>query len=140
MHAGSLTKAASTNVDCGFSTDLESVISPMGFGLMKGILGMGFKGANSWSGKSPSVNAERSDSQSMDVTFSFGIDIATSSSPWQAGQASDLILGGGMNLHIQRAIVIQAKRTNASFSPEVCISTTNRSEFLPPTVTLSVRS
>ena len=134
MHAGSRTRAASSNVDWGVSLDISALTAPLGFGLEQGVLGLGFKGENSWNGKSPSVNAERADSQSMDVSFSFDIDIATSASPWQAGQASDLILGGGMNLQIQRAIVVEARRPDAS-SSEVCISTTNTSEWLPPSVT-----
>ena len=137
MHAGSLTRARATSFDGGGSVGLKASLAPLGFGIQTNLLSLGFGGGNSWEGTNPSVSAQRRDSHSIDLSFSFGVDIATSASPWQAGQASDLILGGGLNLHIQRAIVVQATRPTAS-SPEVCISTSNTNEWLNPTVPTSV--
>jgi len=132
MHAGQRSKGVSTNKGAGLSADVGALTAPMGFGLDVGILALGFNGANAYGGVKPSVTASRADSHAIDVTFTFDTEIATSSSPWQAGQASDLILGGGMNLHIQRAIVVEATRNTTT--GEVCIAANLTSEWLLPSI------
>ena len=131
MHSASLTNAASSDVNWGVSAGVGTLVAPFGFGVETNLLSLGFHGDKSWSGINPSVSSSRTDAQSIDVTFRFDTEISTCGNPWQAGEPSDVILGGGMNLHIQRAIQVNASRV----SNGVYISANTTSEWLMPRVT-----
>jgi hypothetical protein len=55
-------------------------------------------------GKSQSVSTSRSSSMSYDYSVSFDYSFSTSTDPFTAGHASDIIVGGGVDLIVSKAI------------------------------------
>jgi hypothetical protein len=108
----------------GINLKLATVIAPIGFGIDQGIIGGGLK--TSFGGTSP-TNRPRATtgltkSTGFDLKLRLGKAISTSSNPGEAGRASDLILGGGLELQFTEVIRVTLNETVLNdFDMSVCV-------------------
>ena len=72
----------------------------------------------------------------FDVSFSFATSITTSDNPDLAGQASDIILGGGAQLRFLLATEIFA----SAVGEQLCLSGKTTTQFLPEHITTFVNT
>jgi len=103
MHAGDLSKGVGYGLSGSLKASTAAVVSPMGVGLTKDIIGLNFGFESGRSSSGPTVSVERATSQAFELGFTFDMEISTSGDSQHAGQPQDLILGGGMNLKILQA-------------------------------------
>ena len=103
MHAADISSGDGYNAKIGQDVKFTSTIAPLGVGVNKDLFQYTWSTGTSFSKTTPSVAVSRSSSQEFSMEFSFEMDISTSDDPFTAGQPSDLILGGGMNLQIMRS-------------------------------------
>ncbi|KAH8043900.1 calcium ion binding protein [Aureococcus anophagefferens] len=125
----------------GAGADLTSALEPLGFGVQTSIFQIGYTTGAAHGAVKPIIGVERGSSQSFDFSFAFDFAVSTSEEPTIAGQASDLILGGGANLRVLTAIEIAL----AGFTLEsvalyeegdpLCVAGNTTYEWLPTQVT-----
>jgi hypothetical protein len=86
-----------------FDFDSETVIAPLGFGVMS----TGSKtnvGANVHYGHHFEVSSTRASTSHYEYSFYFEYDFSTSQDPNIAGHPSDVIIGGGVDIIVNEAI------------------------------------
>ena len=147
MHAGDLSRSTNFNFKQGDGASLDTQISPLGMGFS--FLGLGLKtsSGSGHTGYQPVVTANRGSSQHFDISFTFEVEIATSDSPYLAGQPSDIIIGGGASLRVMRAVevLVDAESSENVDDPSAqdklyCVIGRQTSEWLPEQVTTFVLS
>ena len=87
----------------GVKTATETVIAPFGIGAQIQMVSMDI-GLNTQYGHHFSVSASRASNSHYEYSFNFEYDFSTSSDPFIAGSASDVIIGGGVDLVVNEAI------------------------------------
>ena len=88
----------SGGVDGQFGT-----VDGLGFAVQNPLLGI-HATASGGSNHVQSISTSRTSDSSYEYSISFGYDIITSSDPFTAGHASDIIVGGGVDLIVSEAI------------------------------------
>ena len=83
------------------------------------------------------MTVDRGSSKHFDIGITFDIAITTSDSPYLAGQPSDVIIGGGINLRFLSAIEVYVKTTPGD---EFCLAGKQTVEFIPERITTYVMS
>jgi len=86
-----------------YTSDINAVIAPMGFGVMKTAI-KSHVGVNVNYGHHIHVSSTRSSSSHYGTSFYFEYDFSTSQNPNIAGHPSDVIIGGGVDLIVNEAI------------------------------------
>ena len=104
-HAATLEESRNDGSSGGVQGSLKFQASAFGIGTVWNGFGVGTKHGNDWS-ESHGVTVDRGSSTHFDVGLSFDVAISTSDSPYQAGQPSDVIIGGGANLRFISAIEV----------------------------------
>jgi hypothetical protein len=102
-HAGDMKLSSKNKLGFAFAGNIDYAMAPMGLGVLKRLLAFDKNVGFSFGNAAPNVDVTRRSSQGFDLGFSFDYELSTSSNPQTAGQPSDIIVGGGMNLRIQRA-------------------------------------
>ena len=87
----------------GFKTQTEQTVAPLGIGMQFNMVGLDV-GASVQYGHHFSVSASRASDSHYEYSFNFEYDFSTSSDPFIAGAASDVIIGGGVDLVVNEAI------------------------------------
>ncbi|KAH8059581.1 calcium ion binding protein [Aureococcus anophagefferens] len=141
MHSGTFERGDDWGLTQGAGADLTSALEPLGFGVQTSIFQIGYTTGAAHGAVKPIIGVERGSSQSFDFSFAFDFAVSTSEEPTIAGQASDLILGGGANLRVLTAIEIAL----AGFTLEsvalyeegdpLCVAGNTTYEWLPTQVT-----
>ena len=140
IHAGELTSSGNVDWSAGLKSDGHTELG-IGVQYGKGLYDIKGDQANSVSGTQPSVSAERVSSNGYDFTFTFGTGIETSSNPALAGQPSDVIVGGGVNMRVLRAVQVKvADIDDSGDAPALIIVGTQTAEWLPEQVNTFVLS
>ena len=137
MHAGDISESIHFQFDQSQKGSITAAAEPFGFGVSNRVFEVKDGSGNGERQNRPTVKASRGSSQHFDLHFTFHLDVETSRDPGLAGQASDIILGGGMNLRVLRAIQIRLEKEPTS---EYCILGQTTSEFLPSHVSTFVFS
>ena len=87
----------------GFKAETKALIAPLGFGADLPLFGVDV-GAKGHYGHHFTVSASRASNSHYEYSFNFEYDFSTSSDPFIAGSASDVIIGGGVDLVVNEAI------------------------------------
>ena len=87
----------------GFKTKKDALMAPMGFGITSELVGIDV-GLKAHYGHHFTVSASRASNSHYEYSFNFQYDFSTSSDPFIAGSASDVIIGGGVDLVVNEAI------------------------------------
>ncbi len=140
-HAATLAEANNIGGSGGIQGGFNKVVELDGVGILFNGFGFGLKGGVAHS-TSTAVTVNRGSSQHFDVGISFDVAISTSSSPYLAGQPSDVIIGGGANLRFISAIEVYATEheTGSSSAHRLCLQGRTAEQFLPEQVTTYVIS
>ncbi|KAH8094075.1 glutathione transferase [Aureococcus anophagefferens] len=151
LHAGAYGYAEELSAKMGINTEEKIMIAPLGIGTSttgdKIELKAGIKGEQD----STVTTVTRENTKSFEFEFEFTTGISTSGDPFEAGQPSDLIVGGGANLRILSATQVYAYLSDKSEAataynddptegPQYCVVTQNTYEWFPETVTTYVLS
>ena len=107
MHTATRSQTSALNYNNGIESQISTMAAPLGMGVGVNLLGLTTDSVKSYSGNAPSVEAERTSGEEFDLNFQFDIDITTSTNPWTAGQASDIIVGGGVSLRVSKALEVE---------------------------------
>ena len=130
-HAATLGESGNWGGSGGIQGGIKIEAAPMGFGAIWNGIGFGTTHGRDNS-KSTSVTVDRGSSKHFDIGITFDIAITTSDSPYLAGQPSDVIIGGGINLRFLSAIEVyrQARpRGTSSASPENRLSSSYPKDY-----------
>jgi hypothetical protein len=91
------------SLSAGYDNTVNLVIAPLGVGemntLTKFVIGGGVHYGHHFT-----VSASRASDSHYEYSFNFEYDFSTSSDPFIAGAASDVIIGGGVDLVVNEAI------------------------------------
>jgi hypothetical protein len=87
----------------GFKTETKGLIAPFGIGADYAMTGLDV-GVKAHYGHHFTVSASRASNSHYEYSFNFEYDFSTSSDPFIAGSASDVIIGGGVDLVVNEAI------------------------------------
>ena len=87
----------------GYDNTVNKVLAPMGFGVMDTLMTIDV-GLSLHYGHHFTVSASRASNSHYEYSFNFEYDFSTSSDPFIAGSASDVIVGGGVDLVVNEAI------------------------------------
>jgi len=135
MHAGDLSRSNGRAISGGVSFATNTLIAPTGIGKEFRGFGKSVSASLAVSSVEPAVSISRSSAQAFDVGFSFDVELSTSENPQHAGQASDLILGGGMDLQVIRAVKVKLASGPDSTTGLCSIVGITTSEWLPDKIT-----
>ena len=91
------------SLSAGAKFETKTLIAPLGFGADVPLFGVDV-GAKVHSGHHFTVSASRASNSHYEYSFNFEYDFSTSSDPFIAGSASDVIIGGGVDLVVNEAI------------------------------------
>ena len=91
------------SASAGFKTKKDALMAPMGFGITSELVGIDV-GVKAHYGHHFTVSASRASNSHYEYSFNFQYDFSTSSDPFIAGSASDVIIGGGVDLVVNEAI------------------------------------
>ena len=104
---GAHTYDSTTHLDVmasvGFKTQSKTLIAPLGIGVATEMVSID-TGAQIQYGHHFSVTTSRASNSHYEYSFNFEYDFSTSSDPSIAGSASDVIIGGGVDLVVNEAI------------------------------------
>ena len=92
-----------SSLSAGYQNTIYNVIAPLGMGIMTTASEVDV-GATVHYGHHFSVSASRASDSHYEYPFNFEYDFSTSSDPFIAGAASDVIIGGGVDLVVNEAI------------------------------------
>ena len=81
----------------------KQIIAPFGIGADYAMTGLDV-GVTTHYGHHFTVSASRASNSHNEYSFNFEYDFSTSSDPFIAGSASDVIIGGGVDLVVNEAI------------------------------------
>jgi hypothetical protein len=105
--AGAKTYTAATDIDTklsvGFESESKTLVAPFGIGMQTEMVDVDI-GVTGHYGHHFSVSASRASDSHYEYSFNFEYDFSTSSDPFIAGAASDVIIGGGVDLVVNEAI------------------------------------
>ena len=87
----------------GIKTETVGLIAPLGIGASYNLVGLD-TGLSIHYGHHFTVSASRASETHYEYSFNFEYDFSTSSDPFIAGSASDVIIGGGVDLVVNEAI------------------------------------
>jgi hypothetical protein len=87
----------------GFQTQTTALVAPFGIGAATEMVGVDAGTAGHY-GHHFTVSASRASNSHYEYSFNFEYDFSTSSDPFIAGSASDVIIGGGVDLVVNEAI------------------------------------
>ena len=92
-----------SSLSAGANAESRLTVAPLGFGAEYNLLGAD-AGITLGKGKHFSTSATRASDSHYQYSFNFEYDFSTSSDPFIAGAASDVIIGGGVDLVVNEAI------------------------------------
>ena len=87
----------------GYKDETDAILAPLGGGIKSGLVKLD-TGLKTIYGHHFSVSASRASNSHYEYSFNFEYDFSTSSDPFVAGSASDVIIGGGVDLVVNEAI------------------------------------
>jgi len=135
MHAGDLSKSENFEQSLGVAKSVDMLLAPFGVGINTKGFGMSAEGGWGVHSTKPSISVSRGSAQGFEIGFSFDVELSTSESPELAGQPSDLILGGGMDLQVIRAIKVKLASVPDPMNGMCSILGMTVSEWLPDKIT-----
>ena len=91
------------SVGMGISAESEAMVAPLGLGVETNLATFE-TGVTFGLGEHFSTSASRGSDSHYQYSFNFEYDFSTSSDPFIAGAASDVIIGGGVDLVVNEAI------------------------------------
>ena len=139
MHTAERSKSEDLAFRSGADLAISTMIAPLGLGLENSLSDLNIKTGRSWKGNAPVVKGSRGSDEHFDLAFTFDTDISTSTQPWTAGQPSDVIVGGGFNLRVSRAIETRLTSIDDSRRSFTILGAPT-SQFLPEQISTFVMS
>ena len=140
LHAAELVDSWNNGWSAGAGVQIKWVSGMAPAAVSKNLITMGGNYGHAHSQTPTDVSVSRSSSRHFDIGMSFSVGISTSSSPYLAGQPSDVIIGGGANLRFIESIEIYAKETPTSDPKELCLGGATTKQFLPEQISTWVMS
>jgi hypothetical protein len=121
----------------GADMSMSISLAPFGFGVHTTALAINTKGFTA-QGTKPrqSDSAQATDTSGWEVTMTATKDISTSSNPATAGRASDIIIGGGLELLFEESVVVDQKPDEE----DLCIIAAKEVQWEPAKLTTFVYS
>ena len=142
LHAGAWGAATSGGASGGVEAKEQLLTAPLGIGLSTTIEKIKEVVKFDEEQDSTVTTVTREGTKSFEFEFEFTTALETTDFPFEAGQPSDLIIGGGANLRILSALQVYAshsgKATGDVAGPQYCIQTQGTYEWFPETVTTYV--
>jgi hypothetical protein len=120
MRANNAGGGKTHSFNAGLESDLKNVVAPFGIGIDKEMVAISAE-VTYWQenpGNTPTASADKSSDSGYDITFSLEKAISTSAEPSSAGRASDIILGGGLELMFTEVVYVNQ---DASYSDRCCM-------------------
>jgi hypothetical protein len=130
--ANSAAAGYTNTVGGGFAAELNIETAPFGFGPAMGSYAGGLTGEYTWDEGDPGIALSKTDSSGWDLAFTVTKTISTSDDPATAGRASDLILGGGLELRFTQVTRVAL---DTSFENGVCLTSATSLVWEPSKVT-----
>jgi len=142
MHAGALDVQGTVGATAGHTFATGAVFSAFGAGFTNPVVQVSAGAGVKLAMKGPSVAAAAVLSQGHDLEFTFDEAITTSKDPFLAGQPGDVIVGGGANIRVLTAVVVDfaagSFAPQASDAVEYCVLGDRTHEWLPEQVSTFV--
>ncbi len=80
-------------------------------------------------------NTEKVDSKSYKLSFTFAYDFSTSTDPYMAGHPSDVIVGGGVDMIVNEALIVKYGYSDANTK---CLALNETNQWMPGRATTYV--
>jgi hypothetical protein len=124
----------------GLEMGSKTEIAPLGVGAEMSLLDVSAT-ATYWQespNNTPTASADKNAESGYDITFSIEKSITTSAEPGTAGRASDIILGGGLELLFVEVVYVAQKKADGVAVDGVCLDSTKNLAWEPSKLTTFV--